>query len=175
MKKIFLTLFLLSLTVVSFSQESSENQYLEKVKTLDSTIENLYAVISGDAGVKRNWELFYYLFKPEAKLIPSGPNKEGVVNCRYLSPEDYVKSSGSWLEENGFFEKEIHRKIETFGNITHVFSTYETFRTSADKTPFMRGINSIQMLNDGNRWWIVNIYWTNENDNTPLPEKYLKD
>ena len=78
------------------------------------------------------------------------------------------------VEKNGFFEKEISREVETFGNVTHVFSTYETFRTAEDSTPFMRGINSIQLLNDGERWWIVNIYWTGETDKNKIPKKYLK-
>ena len=90
-----------------------------------------------------------------------------------MSPDDYIKSSGKWLVENGFFEKEIHRSTDTFGNISQVFSTYESFRSEADKVPFMRGINSIQLLNDGNRWWIINIYWTQESEDRPIPKEYL--
>ena len=75
--------------------------------------------------------------------------------------------------ENGFFEKEIHREVNTFGNITQAFSTYESFRSETDELPFARGINSIQLLNDGNRWWIINIYWTQESEQNPIPEAYL--
>jgi len=39
--------------------------------------------------------------------------------------------------------------------------------------PFMRGINSIQLLNDDNRWWIINIYWTQESEENPIPDMYL--
>ncbi len=151
-----------------------DKKYLEKVKTLDSTLENLYGVISGKKGEVRDWDLFRYLFKPDAKLIPSGKNKGGKIGCRFMTPDDYIKSSGKWLVGNGFFEKEIFRKTETFGNITQVFSTYESFKSESDEAPFMRGINSIQLLNDGNRWWIINIYWTQETEETPIPAKYLK-
>ena len=169
---LFCTLFL---SGIAFSQENQEEKYLEKVKTLDSTLETLYGVISGEAGEKRDWELFTYLFLPDAKLIPSGKNREGVVGARYMSAEDYVKSSGEWLEKNGFFEKEIHREIDTFGCITQGFSTYESFRSEKDEKPFMRGINSIQLLNDGDRWWIVNIYWTGESPDNPIPKAYLPE
>jgi hypothetical protein len=37
----------------------------------------------------------------------------------------------------------------------------------------MRGINSVQLFNDGRRWWIVSIYWQQENASVPIPEKYL--
>ena len=73
-----------------------------KVKTLDSTIKTLYAVISGEKGIERNWDLFKFLFKSDAKLIPSGKDNDGVYKVRYMSPEDYIKSSGDWLFENGF-------------------------------------------------------------------------
>lgn len=174
MKKISFYFSLLLFPVLAYTQDHADDLYLQKVKTLDATIENLYGVISGPAGEKRNWELFHYLFKPEAKLIPSGANKEGEIGCRYLSPEGYQESSGKWLEENGFFEKEIYRLTETFGNVTHVFSTYEAYRTQEDEAPFMRGINSIQLLHDGNRWWIINIYWTGETKDNVIPEKYLE-
>jgi len=144
-----------------------------KVKTLDGTIKALYKVISGEKGEERNWEFFKYLFKPGAKLIPSGIDAEGVYKVRYMSPNDYIQSSNDWLVENGFFEKEIHRTENTFGNITSVFSSYESFKSETDERPFMRGINSIQLLNDGKRWWIINIYWTQETKENPIPKKYL--
>ena len=173
MKTIIACIALLICTTTLSAQEEKTNNYLDKVQALDSTIETLYAVISGEKGEARDWELFKYLFKPEAKLIPSGKDKEGVYRVRYMSPEDYVESSGNWLVENGFFEKEISREVQTFGNITQVFSTYEAFKSEKDESPFMRGINSIQLLNDGQRWWIVNIYWTQESKEHPIPIEYL--
>ncbi|MFV9551271.1 hypothetical protein [Algibacter sp. PT7-4] len=143
------------------------------VLTLDSTIKTLYKVISGEKDEERNWKQFKYLFKPHAKLIPSGKDKQGNYKVRYMSPDDYIKSSGKWLVENGFFEKEIHRKVDVFGNIAQVFSTYEAFYSASNEKPFMRGINSIQLLNDGERWWVINIYWAQENKNNPIPKKYL--
>lgn len=179
MKKL-LTLLLIG--VFSFNINAQENPNKETIEfkidstavlTLESTIKSLYAVISGEKGEERNWKHFKFLFKPDAKLIPSGRDKTGTYRVRYMTPDDYVKSSGNWLVENGFFEKEIHRKVDTFGNITQVFSTYESFHSASDLKPFMRGINSIQLLNDGTRWWIINIYWAQETEENPIPKSYL--
>src|ERR1700751_3032630 len=74
----------------------------------------------------------------------------------------------------GFYEKELARRTEQFGNIAHVWSIYESRHNEDDPEPFMRGINSIQLFNDGKRWWIVNIYWQQENAENPIPQKYLK-
>ena len=87
--------------------------------------------------------------------------------------DQYIQTSGKWLLENGFFEKEIGRKTDQFGNMAQVFSTYESFKTKSDTKPFMRGINSIQLLNDGKRWWIINIFWQGETPNQPIPKKYI--
>ncbi len=158
---------------MGLSAQSPTENNLSKVETLDSTITTLYSVISGEKGQERDWELMKFLFHPDAKLIPSGKTKEGVYKARYMTPDDYIQSSGKWLVQNGFFEKEIHRSVNTFGNMTQVFSTYEAFKSEADETPFMRGINSIQLLNDGKRWWIINIYWTQESKENPIPKTYL--
>ena len=169
MKHVVLILCLIG--SLSYGQDKAD--YSKKVASLDSTIETLYAVISGDKGETRNWELFKYLFHKDAKLIPTGKNKEGIHNAAFMTPDDYIQRSGKWLVENGFHEVEIGRNVQTFGNISQVFSSYESFRSKNDKEPFMRGINSIQLLNDGTRWWIINIYWQQESKDNPIPEKYL--
>ncbi|PTM03731.1 MAG: hypothetical protein DA407_13725 [Bacteroidetes bacterium] len=172
MKKTTL-LLIISLVFSMTIQAQSSEKYINKVQSLDATLETLYGVISGEKGQERDWELFKYLFHPDAKLIPSYKNKEDLYAARFMTPEDYISSSGKSLVDNGFFEKEIHRSVNTFGNITQVFSTYESFRSESDTSPFMRGINSIQLLNDGERWWVINIYWMQESEQNRIPKEYL--
>ena len=130
-------------------------------------------MISGEIGEKRDWDLFRFLFTADARLIPTSKNEEGTMGYQSINPDGYIERSGAWLEENGFFEKEIYRVTETYGSVTHAFSTYESYRSESDEEPFTRGINSIQLMNDGNRWWVMNIYWTSETEDNPIPERYL--
>jgi hypothetical protein len=146
----------------------------EDVATMDAILAALYDVISGPAGKKRDWNRMRSLFITEGRLMAVGPKKEGGFGYRVMSVDDYIKASGSYLEENGFFEREASRVVEQFGQIAHVFSTYESRHKAEDAKPFMRGINSIQLMHDGKRWWIVSVYWEHESPNNPLPEKYLK-
>lgn len=148
-------------------------KYRESVASQDQILETLYAVISGEKGEARDWEHFRYLFHPNAKLIPTGKGKSGAVGAQFWTVEDYIAKAGDYLVEKGFFEKEIHRTSDSFGGITQVFSTYESYHSESDTTPFARGINSIQLLYDGERWWIINIYWTAETEANPIPKKYL--
>ena len=143
------------------------------VATMDSTIAALYDVISGPAG-KRDWDRFRSLFISGARLIPTGPRPSGEVGSRVLTVEDYVQRAGAAFEKQGFFEREVSRRLERFGNIAHIFSTYESRHAKDDAKPFQRGINSIQLMNDGKRWWIVTIFWQGEDEKNPLPAEYLR-
>lgn len=178
MRTLLLVLFLCStVSLMSQAEEpmatAKESPYAKDVTSLDAIMSALYGVISGDAGEKRDWDRFRYLFVEEARLMPSGKNQEGEVGYRIMSPDGYVERSGAWLEENGFHELEIHRVVEEYGSLVHLFSTYESYRSKSDEEPFARGINSIQLMNDGNRWWILHIYWLGETEELPLPAKYL--
>lgn len=142
------------------------------IESIDGVIGALYGSISGGIGVARQWDRFRSLFTNDAKLIPSGKNKEGEIVHNYWGIEEYIAQADKWFLQNGFFESEIHREIDRFGNIAQVFSTYISKRTE-DGEPFARGINSIQLLHDGTRWWIMNIYWTGEREDLPIPEEYI--
>lgn len=158
-------------TVAASAQPVAANP--KDVESLDAILAALYGVISGDKGVKRDWNRFRSLFHPDGKLVPTGANKVGMVGARFISPDQYVASSGSYVEEMGFHEVEIARRVETFGHVTHVFSTYAGRHALSDPEPFLRGINSIQLLNDGKRWWVLNIAWSQESAEFPIPAEYL--
>ena len=167
-------LFLVSLCFFQVSFSYGQGTIVDKdVSSLDYIITALYASISGEKGEPRDWDTFRKLFAEEAKLIPTGVDSTGNIRLGTWTPGEYVEQADSWLVQNGFHEKEIHRVTETFGNLTHIFSTYESRHSQHDLEPFSRGINSIQLLNDGKRWWIVNIYWLSESEENPIPRKYL--
>jgi hypothetical protein len=143
------------------------------VATVDSIIAAVYDVISGPAGKKRDWDRMKSLFLPGARLIPTGARPTGGYSARVLTVDEYIQRASGFFETEGFYEKEASRKTEEFGQIVHAFSTYESRHAPSDAKPFQRGINSIQLMNDGSRWWVVTIFWQGEDDKHPLPQKYL--
>jgi len=145
----------------------------EDVASVDAIITAIYDVISGPAGQKRDWQRFESLFVPGARLIPTVRGQDGAISARVMTPADYAENAGSMLETRGFFEVEIARVTESFGSIAHAFSTYESRWKQEDPEPFQRGINSMQLLNDGTRWWVVSIYWDAERPDNPIPDRYL--
>ena len=172
MKTLMIAAFIAVLSIQSLAQVKEANP--ADVASLDAIMKSVYDVISGDAGKVRDWDRFSSLFHKDARLIPSGKNPQtGVVGARAFTPEEYKTRAAGAFAKEGFFEREIARRVEIYGNIAHVFSTYESRHSLTDK-PFARGINSFQLLNDGKRWWVVTIYWEAETPENPIPKKYLK-
>jgi hypothetical protein len=141
------------------------------VATLDGIIAALYDVISGPPGQARDFNRMRSLFIPGGRLMPVGGKTPDAVGIRLLTVNDYVATSGPLLLEKGFHEKELARRTERFGNIAHVFSTYEALIEKDQHT--MRGINTLQLMFDGKRWWIVSLMWQAESPELPLPKEYL--
>lgn len=172
MKHLISCLLLLSaVTYLPLQAQDSETNAKYDLSTIDGTIEALYASISGEKGEARDWETFRMLFTDNAMLTPTGINPEGKFGYRSITPEQYIEQSGPWLVENGFIEKEIHRETDRFDPIAHVFSTYTSQHTAGGEI-IDRGINSIQLFNDGDRWWVMSIYWTGEREGHPIPAAY---
>jgi len=144
----------------------------QDVASMDAIIGALYDVISGPAGQKRDWDRFRSLFAPGARLIPTGRRPDGTRSLRSMTPDEYATNAAGALE-NGFFEREIGRAVEQYGGIVQAFSAYESRRAANDPQPFARGINSIQLLNDGKRWWVVTVFWESERPDNKIPERYI--
>jgi hypothetical protein len=156
------------------------------VSSVDNILAALYDVISGPAGKPRDWDRFRTLFINGARLMPTSPVRPAgtppeapltgseMYATHVIDPEGYVERASKFFATEGFYEREVARRAEEYGHIVHVWSTYESRHKPDDPKPFARGVNSIQLMNDGQRWWVVGILWESETPRTPLPEKYLK-
>ena len=154
-------------------QEVNRGASAADVESIDAVIGAVYDVISGAAGAERDWDRMRSLFVDDARLIPSWITPDGEIGHRFMSLDEWIESAAGYFAERPFFEVEIHRVEERYGHIAHAFSTYES-RREAEGEPFERGINSFQLLHDGQRWWIVNIYWQGETESEPIPAVYLR-
>jgi hypothetical protein len=152
----------------------------DDVKSMDAIVGAIYDVISGPAG-QRDWDRMRSLFLPGARLIrcfrpAQAQEKEkrpATIRARVMTVDEFIKLADPTVKAEGFFEREISRRVERFGAIAHIFSTYESRRALGDPQPFARGINSIQLFFDGQRWWAVTIFWDSERPGQAIPSEYL--
>src|SRR3984893_13315791 len=137
----------------------------DDAKSLDSILRALSDVIPAPAG-DRDWHRLRSLFVHEARLTSAQKNKDGSLFLADV--EGYIKDAGGYFHTHGFYEHAIVNRVQTFGNIAQVFSSYES-RNAPHEKPFARGVNSIQAFNDGSRWWVISILWDEETPTNPLP------
>lgn len=142
------------------------------VMSADAVVKALYATISGPPG-PRDWQRLRSLFAPDGRLAAIVPQRGGGVRTALMTVDDYVRRAGPRLEQEGFFEQEIARTAQVFGDLAHVFSTYEIRRSLADAKPLLRGINSIQLVRLDGRWAVLQILWEQEEQAGPIPAEFL--
>src|SRR5205809_7706707 len=100
------------------------------------------------------------MFTEGTRLFPTRATSQGPT-ITVMTPDDYAARAGTGFEKNAFYENEVARRLEIFGNVAHAFSTYESRRAPGEK-PFARGINSIQLVKTAGGWKIMNVLWDSE-------------
>jgi hypothetical protein len=144
----------------------------------DALIDQMYDVLSGPPG-DHDWELFQSLFHEKSIMGAAATDEQGHPTYRSFTPQEYMERNDEFFSTRGFYVEEIHRITERFGDIMHLFSAYQ-FRLDAEGSAQPeglaqqsgRGINSIQLIHDANRWWIISIQYTNERPDLPVPKLY---
>ncbi|MGA8223342.1 MAG: hypothetical protein WB780_16970 [Candidatus Acidiferrales bacterium] len=144
----------------------------EDVSSLDGIIKAYYEVVSGPAGEPRQWSRDRTLYIPGVRFVSMNVDKKGEPVAHVMDHQQFVDSSDAYVTSKGFFEWEIHRETKRFGNIAHIFSTYES-RITKDGPVIARGVNSIELFWDGKRWWIASAIWDEEREDNPLPKDLL--
>lgn len=140
------------------------------VSTIDGIVKAFYETISGPKGQPRQWSRDKTLYTPDVRFVGMS-EQGGKIRVGIMNHNQYVNATNENFVTNGFTEREINRITRRFGNIAHVFSTYEY--TNDAKTDKGRGVNSIELYWDGIRWWISSASWDDERPNNPIPKEFL--
>src|SRR4051812_23801544 len=183
-----LMLMLLALSVVAGAQEPATGHMMHgsggapgghmsgipqaaaaDVASPEAIVGAYYEALSGPAGKKRDWNRFLSLFFPGARLLPAEGKGHSGVMPHTFSPSKYLFDTESNMLQEGYIPKEVAHRSESFGKLLHVWSTYEVRHTATDTEPFVRGVTSFQLFNNGQRWWIVNVAWQPETSKVKLP------
>ncbi|REJ79063.1 MAG: hypothetical protein DWQ47_06375 [Acidobacteria bacterium] len=146
-------------------------QSKDDVGTIDGIIKAYYEVISGPAGEAPDFERDASLHHSTALISIASVSEQGGARLSTMSLKGYYDRFGG-PRESGFYEWEIHRRTERFGNIANVWSTYAASE-KPNGEPFARGINNIQLFYDGERWWIISWIYDTERRGNAIPEDYL--
>ena len=134
---------------------------------IETTVLAVYNVISGPAG-RRDWDRFEALFAPEARMVVVGEN-----GPTPMTTKQYIERAKPNFDAKGWFERPIPTRIVRYGNIAHVWSTYEGREHASDDKPMARGINSIEMVKIGGEWKVQSLVWEKEDAAHPIPAEFV--
>ena len=147
--------------------------------SVDSILAAMYQSVSHGPDGEPNWKRMHEIFLPVGVLIP--PKRPDAQEFSVLDVDAFqervlkgMAAAKQRGDSTAFFESEIARTSECFGRVCQIFSTYEGKHAPGDAKPFVRGINSVQLVNDGTRWWISSVIWDTEKPDQPIPAQYEK-
>ena len=147
--------------------------------SVDSILAALYESVSHGPDAEPNWNRLRGICLPVGMFIPpKKPNEDIFTVLDVDAFQERVRKGAAAMKAKGestaFNEHEVSRHTDCYGNVCQIFSTYEGRRAPTDEKPFVRGINSIQLVRDGARWWIASVVWDSERADNPIPAEYLK-
>jgi len=174
MKKLILLskLFLIVLVSNNYCCAQVKTKYGDNVSTLDGIMKAYYDVVTVKKGEKPSYERDSLLHFGNVQVGWVHRSQNGKMVFKYVSLKEFHRLSDNGAAAQGFYEKELSRKVEKFGSLYHVWSTYES-RTTSTGPIIERGINSIELFYDGTRFWILGWFFNAERKDNPIPPQYL--
>jgi hypothetical protein len=154
---------------ISFGQQANTDD----VDSIDGIVTALYDVISGPAG-QRDWDRFSALYKEGATLGAISETEDGTFRYVSMTPDLYIERNNEHFKNNGFWEEEIGRDVFQFGEMATVQTAFK-IKSAENGKVSRRGVNTVQLVYDQDRWWITHITWNNEREDNKIPAQLLKD
>lgn len=137
----------------------------------EAIVHALYEVISADAGEARDWDRYRALFFDDTRFAVA-MDSEIASGIMAMTSEEMVAQTEAAYGSTGFHEKALVTRVEQHGLMASVMSSFEVRLRRDDAKPLMRGLNHFQLLNDGERWWIISNVGVIESESSPLPAEF---
>ena len=131
---------------------------MDDASSSESIVHAVYALISGRANEPRDWNRWKALHAPGARLIPIEDPGGGRGKPNVMTPDEFIASRSPLFAKENFYEWETAREEIRYGQLVHVWSSYEAAR-EPNGTLTRKGVNSIQLWDDGTRYWILSVAW----------------
>lgn len=142
-----------------------------EASAIAEVVRTLYEAISFASEEGPDFDRLTTLFAPGARLVEvKREGTESVDLPTFIERAIALLHTGQITR---FQERSVWERIDCFGHMAHVLSTYEARDLPTDVEPLARGINSIQLVRDQEGWRVVSILWQNEGDGDTIPQSFL--
>ncbi len=144
----------------------------EALKSVDGIVNELLNLLSGEIGEKRDLKAIRNLFLPTATFNVLMHESESPQTLETINLDDFLALLKDEYYEQGFEERELSKVVDEYNGIAQVFQTFYAKDSEGEEG---RGINCYQLAYFQDRWWIVNLLWTGEDNGVKIPARYLND
>jgi hypothetical protein len=144
----------------------------QAAQTPAGLVEALYGMVSFGPGPEPDWEMFRDVFLADAIIVFS-PSRTRPM--RPMSVDGFIQDwrdffRDAQLEDKGFHETITALEVTEFGGLAHAFVIFEPRIGSEPPPRPQRGLDSIELSHDGERWWIAAITTDFEGPGKTIPE-----
>jgi len=145
----------------------------DALRAIEATVGELYRSFNFDPGGEADWELLRSLVIDGAVFV--GPVGKG-DSPRAVETDEFIDGFRAWIlktpqRESGFHERPVHLRADVFGKVAHAYVVFEGFVPGDDRTR-TRGLDSIQLVLDGERWRVVSFMTQFAGPESPVPARF---
>ena len=142
--------------------------------TVDGVVAALYQAVSFAPGSEPDWASLRTLLLPNAVIAQP---VRGSDEVELLSVDAFIGRFKEDLDnfkmrETGFWETVARVEKTGFGRIAHCFVVFEPRTDPSSAEPAGRGVDSIELIRTGGRWWIAAITTEHERPGRALPTTF---
>lgn len=137
--------------------------------TARGVVEQLYELVTFDAGTTPDWIRVRSLFVDEATVVlRTGPDAMTVFDLDGFV-DDFVQFiEQSQVKKTGFTERILKITSTEYGDIAHVLVLFDSHINGSEKPP-RQGIDSFQLIRESDRWKIISITNDRPSPGNPIP------
>ena len=144
------------------------------VSTVDGVVAALYQAVSFAPGSEPDWATLRTLLLPNAVIAQPVRASDEV---ELLSVDAFIGRFKEDLatfkmRDTGFWETVARVETTTFGRIAQSFVVFEPRTDPSSAEPAGRGVDSIELIRTGGRWWIAAITTEHERPGRAIPTTF---
>jgi ketosteroid isomerase-like protein len=135
---------------------------------IDEVIAAMYAMFCFEAGQRPDWSRQSEIYASDARLVRV--NDQGIFEFDIDSFRSNLESMIDSGALPSFWEGEIWRETQRFGDVAHVLSAYEA-RPTRNGSPLWRAVKSIQLFEREGGWRISAMIWRRDGRTVRIPDR----
>ena len=162
-----LAIFMVLVSTVQVAGLAEEDPF----QSADGVVEELYDLVTFDAGTVPDWEKVRSLFIATGVVVLRTSRQDTTVFSVQGFIDDFVRFiEQADVKETGFKEEIKRMKPMVFGDMATVLVLYEASIPGRMRTP-QQGVDSFSLIRKDGRWWIVSIVNEIPTSSNPLPKE----